>query len=381
MIGQPVSRLRERRCAWPATYRRDSAWNGTSCRSSRSPPSAGDDGELKGYRALCPAHNDHRHSFSIGVSDDGKVILYQCFACKNRRRERLALINECGISERCLPVPAREAKDLVDYLSGCSPHQLTTTPRSDSGPWRRWRATMICREGRSWSASPGSPQFRQPPPTATSGAGLPSTPIRPPLTPLPLSLSSPAGQRDTKTPMAGATPMAGVIDPLRKLQRLEFSEPNKNTETSSMSEIPEEIRERLEAAERVCVLFGWTASTGTGDRDKALHELWSEWVDLVGSASTGPDAHPELSEERITGALRVGVTVSVRRPWRVSVAADSGGAAPGDWSEYAMATPPATTPDCEPHTPSPPGYLAHAEWMEEMGETHKVRRCRGCRGS
>ena len=28
-------------------------------------PSAGDDGELKGYRALCPAHNDHRHSFSI----------------------------------------------------------------------------------------------------------------------------------------------------------------------------------------------------------------------------------------------------------------------------------------------------------------------------
>lgn len=80
-------------------------------------PSAGNDGELKGYRALCPAHNDRHHSFSIGVSDDGKWILYQCFVCGNRRRERLALINECGISERCLPVPAREAKDLLDFLA------------------------------------------------------------------------------------------------------------------------------------------------------------------------------------------------------------------------------------------------------------------------
>lgn len=71
-----------------------------------------------------------------------------------------------------------------------------------------------------------------------------------------------------------------------------------------MSEIPEEIRERLEAAERVCVLFGWTSASHDSDRDKALHELWSEWVDLVGSAFTGPDAHPELSDERITALAR-----------------------------------------------------------------------------
>ena len=69
------------------------------------------------YRALCPAHGDRHHSFSIGVSDDGAWILYQCFVCKNRRRERLALISECGISERCLPVPAREARDLLDFLA------------------------------------------------------------------------------------------------------------------------------------------------------------------------------------------------------------------------------------------------------------------------
>ena len=47
-------------------------------------------------------------------------------------------------------------------------------------------------------------------------------------------------------------------------------------------------------------------------------------------------------------------------------------------TDWTVATAPSTTPDCEPHTPSPRGYLAHAEWMEEMGRTHKVRRCPGC---
>jgi hypothetical protein len=70
----------------------------------------------RGYRALCPAHDDRNHSFSIGVSDDGKRILYRCFACENRRRERLALIRECGISPSCLPTPAREKEDLLDYI-------------------------------------------------------------------------------------------------------------------------------------------------------------------------------------------------------------------------------------------------------------------------
>lgn len=48
-----------------------------------------------------------------------------------------------------------------------------------------------------------------------------------------------------------------------------------------------------------------------------------------------------------------------------------------DWEGVTMVAPPGT-PDCEPHTPSPPGYLAHAEWMEEMSKTHTVRRCGGC---
>ena len=47
------------------------------------------------------------------------------------------------------------------------------------------------------------------------------------------------------------------------------------------------------------------------------------------------------------------------------------------WEGVRLVAPP-STPDCEPHTPSPPGYLAHTEWMEEMGKTHRVRRCTGC---
>lgn len=79
-------------------------------------PTTDDEGEIKGYRALCPAHNDRHHSFSIGVTDDGKFIRYQCFKCKNRRKERLALVNECGIPERCLPAPAKEARETLDYI-------------------------------------------------------------------------------------------------------------------------------------------------------------------------------------------------------------------------------------------------------------------------
>jgi hypothetical protein len=66
-----------------------------------------------------------------------------------------------------------------------------------------------------------------------------------------------------------------------------------------MSEIPEEIRKRLEAAERVCVLYGWTGVTEESERSKALHELWSEWVKMVSPGFTSRAAHPDLSDERI----------------------------------------------------------------------------------
>lgn len=39
---------------------------------------------------------------------------------------------------------------------------------------------------------------------------------------------------------------------------------------------------------------------------------------------------------------------------------------------------PATTPDCEPHTPQPSGYLASSEWADIMMKTHDQRQCKGC---
>lgn len=43
-----------------------------------------------------------------------------------------------------------------------------------------------------------------------------------------------------------------------------------------------------------------------------------------------------------------------------------------------MITPPATTPECEPHTPHPAAYVANSEWADLMMETHAQRQCNGC---
>jgi hypothetical protein len=43
-----------------------------------------------------------------------------------------------------------------------------------------------------------------------------------------------------------------------------------------------------------------------------------------------------------------------------------------------MLTPPATTPECEPHEPHPESYMADSEWADMMMETHTQRQCRGC---
>jgi hypothetical protein len=60
---------------------------------------------------------------------------------------------------------------------------------------------------------------------------------------------------------------------------------------------------RLEAAERVCALYGWTSVDDGSDRSKALHELWGQWCDLPGS-TPHPVDHPELTEGFITALAR-----------------------------------------------------------------------------
>ena len=61
-----------------------------------------------------------------------------------------------------------------------------------------------------------------------------------------------------------------------------------------------ELLTRLEMAERVCLMVGWTASDPS-ERGKALHELWSEWTRAYRAAggSLSPRAHPDLSDDRI----------------------------------------------------------------------------------
>jgi hypothetical protein len=68
-------------------------------------------------------------------------------------------------------------------------------------------------------------------------------------------------------------------------------------------EIPEEIRERLEAAERVCVMYAWTSGVHDNDRSKALFELWRRWVEVSGN-DCSPAANPDLGDELIAGLAR-----------------------------------------------------------------------------
>jgi hypothetical protein len=60
---------------------------------------------------------------------------------------------------------------------------------------------------------------------------------------------------------------------------------------------------RMEAAEAVCLMFGWTAARMGTDRDKALHELWRHWVQVSG-VSLDPEDHPELSDVVIADLAR-----------------------------------------------------------------------------
>jgi hypothetical protein len=50
----------------------------------------------------------------------------------------------------------------------------------------------------------------------------------------------------------------------------------------------------------------------------------------------------------------------------------------GWYPDTPLATPPPLTPSCEPHEPSPSGYIAHSDWAGQMAETHDQRACKGC---
>lgn len=62
----------------------------------------------------------------------------------------------------------------------------------------------------------------------------------------------------------------------------------------------ERLARRLELAEQVCLMVGWTASDNS-DRGKAKHELWATWLREYEAQGGSHEvkAHPELSDARI----------------------------------------------------------------------------------
>jgi hypothetical protein len=63
----------------------------------------------------------------------------------------------------------------------------------------------------------------------------------------------------------------------------------------------EELVDRLERAEDVCVLFAWTGTSSAhgSDRELALTETWMRWAYWVGDDATRPAANPHLNDEEI----------------------------------------------------------------------------------
>lgn len=57
------------------------------------------------------------------------------------------------------------------------------------------------------------------------------------------------------------------------------------------------MRRRLKDAEDVCFLYGWTVVRFATDRDKACHEMWVRWSDLIPDA--GPGGAPHLTDKVI----------------------------------------------------------------------------------
>lgn len=62
--------------------------------------------------------------------------------------------------------------------------------------------------------------------------------------------------------------------------------------------VPEEIRERLEAAEELCLMFSWTAPSESTRDGKACFQLYRRWLEVSGVAPER-DKHPELGNDRI----------------------------------------------------------------------------------
>jgi len=77
-----------------------------------------DDGSIDPYsvRVRCPAHDDHEPSLGVSVVNDR--VVWNCFACGNSQKVRMALHRVYGIDLRCLPLSSAERQDVLDLIAG-----------------------------------------------------------------------------------------------------------------------------------------------------------------------------------------------------------------------------------------------------------------------
>ena len=77
----------------------------------------GDNGQHDPWsvRVACPAHDDHDPSLGVSVAD-GRV-KWNCFACNDGPKVRMALHRVYGIALAHLPMPAAEKQDILDLIA------------------------------------------------------------------------------------------------------------------------------------------------------------------------------------------------------------------------------------------------------------------------
>lgn len=74
----------------------------------------------------------------------------------------------------------------------------------------------------------------------------------------------------------------------------------------------EELEDRLEAAEALCILYSWTGVRRETDREVAAFELWRKWFAIVGEEFLLGKAHPDLQDRALRPLVERGRRIRER---------------------------------------------------------------------
>ena len=67
-------------------------------------------------------------------------------------------------------------------------------------------------------------------------------------------------------------------------------------DTLALRDLAWKLRTQLDAAEQVCILFGWTSLGDDSDKSKAVEQAWHEWAAEYGSMSPTPEWRQRIKE-------------------------------------------------------------------------------------